>query len=347
MIPATPAQTTPADVKHDDNAVDISVIVTTYNHAKTAWRCLESILTQRTKFTFEIIVGDDGSTDGTIKLLERAAKLAPHIVRLYEAPRFENTYRLGYPTARRLHSELITKARGRFITFIDGDDFYMDERKLDLQASFLDQEEEYVACCHDTGIWRGKRFLRRHLETKQRDNEVTFDAVASGDKYFFLHSFMYRRIFPMGTVPERFREPYFTDYGIALYFLEHGKCRYMDRPMTAYNITGAGVWSSLTQLEKLRSRLWIREDLMQLYDGEKKTALWVGWYQNLRVYRNEALKALRRTKNPLILVNLALTTLHLMWGYPKYRRFVRKYRETYLDGSELRTARRINLFEPQ
>ena len=327
--------------------VDISIIVTTYDHEKSVHRCIESIVTQDTGYTFEILVGDDGSSDRTLDVLQHCAATAPHLIRLFGSKRLANTYRLGYPTARAIHSELIRNARGRYLTFIDGDDFYTDPRKLDIQVSFLDDNTDYVASCHDTGIWRGKKMLKRHLANKQRDNEIDFEAIASGDKYFFLPSFVYRRTFPSGEVPQRFSEPYFTDYGIALYFLEHGKCRYIDRPMTAYNLTGEGVWSSLSVLEKYRSRLWIREDLMELYSGDKREAIWVGWYRNLLEYRNQAIRVYWRTKNPFGVVNISLTTLKLWLRWPRYAAFARRYRKRYEDRSALRTARRTKLFERQ
>jgi glycosyltransferase involved in cell wall biosynthesis len=339
--------TTKRETENEEETIDVSVIVTTYNHETSIFRCINSIATQSTKYRFEILIGDDGSSDNTFFTLAHLSGLAPHLIKIFRSDRTQNTFRLGFPTARAIHTELIKMARGRYITFIDGDDFYSDREKIEIQVRFLDENPDYVACCHDTAIWKKSSHFKRHLEKKQRDNEVDFTSVASGDRYFFLPTFVYRRNFPIGEAPAEFSEPFITDYGISLHFLKAGKCRYIDRAMSAYNLSGEGVWSSLSIYEKLLSRLIIREDLLTVYDGKHRKAVWVGWYRNLRELRNVAIKHSIQYKNFPALLRVLTATVRLWIGFPRYFSFVQKYKKDYLKHAKYRTARRIRLFEKQ
>lgn len=52
------------------DSIKVSVIVLTYNHEKYIRQAMDSILKQTTQFAFEILVGDDASTDKTSQILE-------------------------------------------------------------------------------------------------------------------------------------------------------------------------------------------------------------------------------------------------------------------------------------
>ncbi len=60
----------------------VSIIVTTYNQEKTIGRTLDSILCQECQFDFEIVIGEDGSTDSTRQVCEQYVLRNPTIVKL-------------------------------------------------------------------------------------------------------------------------------------------------------------------------------------------------------------------------------------------------------------------------
>lgn len=111
--------------------ITVSVLIVTYQHAKYIAKTLDSVLIQKTKYRYEIIVVDDGSTDGTRELLlEYRARNADKI-RLLMHPK--NT---GKPTQNAYMS--IKLAKGRYIALMDGDDFWIDEYKLEKQIDYLE-----------------------------------------------------------------------------------------------------------------------------------------------------------------------------------------------------------------
>lgn len=121
------------------SAPKVSVIVVTFNQAAYIARCLESILSQETPFAFEVIVGDDASTDGTTDIVRRIAEQYPGKVRALLHP--EN---LG-PFANYRATHLA--AKGEYVAHIDGDDCALPG-KLAEQAALLDAHPEAAAVFH-------------------------------------------------------------------------------------------------------------------------------------------------------------------------------------------------------
>lgn len=120
----------------------ISVIVITYNQRKYIQTCLDSILSQRTSARMEILVGDDASEDGTAAVVADCARVYPE--RLYPSLRKKN---MG---ASANIKDLIEQARGDYIAFCEGDDFWTDIDKLERQKEALQAHPEWFGCVHDT-----------------------------------------------------------------------------------------------------------------------------------------------------------------------------------------------------
>jgi glycosyltransferase involved in cell wall biosynthesis len=116
----------------------VSVIVATYNQEKYIRHTLESIVTQKTDFDFEALVGDDCSTDGTAEIIREFATKYPNIIVPYIREKNLGMYG-NIP-------ELMTHAKGEYISIIEGDDYWIDENKLQKQVDFLDNNPDYIAC---------------------------------------------------------------------------------------------------------------------------------------------------------------------------------------------------------
>ncbi len=123
-----------------DPDVMVSVIVLTYDHAGFVGQALDSILCQKTSFAYEVLIGDDASTDGTGEIVRAYEQAYPQRVRA-----FVRTQNIG-PT-RNLY-ELFLAARGKYIANCEGDDYWCDDRKLQMQVDFLERHPDYSACTH-------------------------------------------------------------------------------------------------------------------------------------------------------------------------------------------------------
>lgn len=116
----------------------VSICCITYNHEKYIKDAIEGFLMQETDFPFEIIIHDDASTDKTAEIIREYEKKYPELIKpIYQT---ENQYSKG------VRVSLLTykKAKGKYIAFCEGDDYWTDPLKLQKQVTFLDKNPDYV-----------------------------------------------------------------------------------------------------------------------------------------------------------------------------------------------------------
>ena len=108
----------------------VSVCVITYNQEAYIQQCLESILQQETNFEYDVVVGEDCSTDNTASIIKSLSEFGQNIQLL------KNTSNLGVlPNFIRT----LKACKGKYIAFCEGDDYWIDEHKLQKQVDFLEQ----------------------------------------------------------------------------------------------------------------------------------------------------------------------------------------------------------------
>lgn len=122
----------------------VSVCCLTYNHEKYLKQALDSIIAQRTNFKYEIIVLDDASKDGTQEIIKEYCLNYPDLVK--SVLQTENQFSKGVPIVNQIFYPM---AKGKYIAYCEGDDYWTDCLKLQKQADFLDAHPEYVAYSHE------------------------------------------------------------------------------------------------------------------------------------------------------------------------------------------------------
>ncbi|MGI9527182.1 MAG: glycosyltransferase family 2 protein, partial [Weeksellaceae bacterium] len=131
-----PVDEFPNEVPDD---VKVSVCVQTYQHAPYIEECLNSILAQETDFNYEILLGEDASTDGTRDICIRYAKEHPTKIRLFLHHRENNILINGNPSGRFNLLYNFNSAKGKYIAICEGDDYWTDSLKLQKQVDFLEK----------------------------------------------------------------------------------------------------------------------------------------------------------------------------------------------------------------
>lgn len=120
--------------KGDPSNPIVSICCITYNHEKYIRGTIEGFLIQKTEFPFEIVIHDDASTDNTAKILKNYAEQYPKLI--FPIWQEENQYSRGvkiYPSC------VWPKARGKYIALCEGDDHWIDSRKLQNQMNFIEK----------------------------------------------------------------------------------------------------------------------------------------------------------------------------------------------------------------
>jgi glycosyltransferase involved in cell wall biosynthesis len=128
----------------------VSVSVPTYQHVSFIKQCLDSVLMQKTSFPFEIIIGEDGSIDGTREICIDYANAYPEKIRLFLRNRKTSQLydKNGNFLARFNGRWNRMSARGKYLAWCEGDDYWTDPNKLQKQVDYLESHPEYSFCCH-------------------------------------------------------------------------------------------------------------------------------------------------------------------------------------------------------
>ncbi|TVP52957.1 MAG: glycosyltransferase [Mongoliibacter sp.] len=128
----------------------VSVLVPTFQHVNYISTCLESILCQKTNFPYEIIIGEDESTDGTREICMKFAEKYPDKIRLFLRKEEDKIYINGVKVGRFNHLENFKCARGKYLAYCDGDDYWLDENKLQLQFDLMQKYPAANLCVTNT-----------------------------------------------------------------------------------------------------------------------------------------------------------------------------------------------------
>jgi len=146
----------------------VSVVTTTYQHAPYIRQCLDSILMQETDFPFELIIGEDGSTDGTREICIEYANKYPDKIRLFLRDRKLTQY-VTEDGRTVIFNGYFSRAaaRGEYIAMCEGDDYWIDPNKLKKQIKILQASPFAAACCTDfIELFNNNRF-RYHIINNQ------------------------------------------------------------------------------------------------------------------------------------------------------------------------------------
>ena len=112
----------------------VSVAIITYNHAAWIARAMDGVLQQETRFPFELVIGEDCSTDGTREIVREYANRYPEIIRLVTSERNVGAFNNAIRTRK--------ACRGNYLAFCEGDDYWHRPDKLEKQIKYLERHPE-------------------------------------------------------------------------------------------------------------------------------------------------------------------------------------------------------------
>ena len=214
------------------NDVKVSVLCTAYNHEKFLRKCLDGFVMQKTNFKFEVIVHDDASTDGTKKIIEEYVEKYPEIiVPIYQ---IENQYSKGLGIVDTIMFPL---SKGKYIALCEGDDYWCDENKLQLQFDFMESHPECSACFHNS--------IKRDLFGKSEDvyfnnwSDIHYLTAEDVICQYYVHTSSYfeRREY---FVKKDYQKKYwFGDYVRLTGLFLQGKLAVLPQVMSVYNANNA------------------------------------------------------------------------------------------------------------
>lgn len=146
--------------------ITVSIAMLTFNHAKYIREALDAILLQKVNFRYEVVVGDDCSSDETQNILKSYAQKYPD--------KFVLLLRKSNIGATKNYFDVLKHCKGKYIALLEGDDFWTDENKLQIQTDFLESNKncDAVAHRHEVVNFKGES---QYLSHKKLEVERYFD----------------------------------------------------------------------------------------------------------------------------------------------------------------------------
>jgi len=225
----------------------ISVLMITYNQSNIIERAVLSILNQVTLYDFELVIADDSSVDDTEKIIEKIKSTHP---KGYVIVYFRNKYNLGMNAN---FCKGLNVCRGSFIALCEGDDYWVLDSKLQLQADYLSANQECVAVTTNTAVLSQSGTIRD--ESSPKKNIVTFSDILLGRKQSTRTASVMFRIKALNISFYCNEGNYYAgDRKLKLCITRNGQIHVLPIVSAVYRIHPGGVWS-LTSRSKKRAAI--------------------------------------------------------------------------------------------
>lgn len=240
----------------------VSIRCTTYNHEPYIRDAIEGFLMQETDFPFEIIIHDDASMDGTADIIKEYEAKYPRLIKpIYQV---ENQHSKG---GGRISKILNEKMRGQYVAVCEGDDYWTDPLKLQIQIDEMRKYPECDICFHSaTMIYHDKSRPDKVFSRPRKGSGIIplGEVIRGGGGFMATASIVLEK-----TVLENLPDWYYTTAPIGdlfwqIYGSKRGGALFIDRNMAAYRAMVPGSWSERMRDEK--SNLRRIEKIMECFE---------------------------------------------------------------------------------
>lgn len=230
--------------------MEVTVLLTTYNHENYIAQALDSVLMQETDFDYEVVVLEDCSTDATREILLAYRNKYPEKIRLRLARRNQ---RSNKPFAEEFYA-----TPSAYITMLDGDDYWTSPKKLQKQVEFLRNHPECVLCFHNA-LRMYENENRAPLVYNSPEQKPISDIADLWQSCFIASCTVMLRKAGMGALPVWYGTLPVGDWPLFLFRAQDGKIGYIDEILGVYRIHGEGAWQKLDSIQRLEDRITFYE----------------------------------------------------------------------------------------
>lgn len=214
----------------------VSVCCLAYNHEAFIATTLDSLVSQKTSFAFEVICNDDASTDGTKEIIKEYVDRYPDIIRpiYHEVNQRQNGI-------SNVWTHFYPNARGKYIAYCDGDDYWTSPNKLQRQVDFMERHPEYSLCLHGYTKLMERSGAKSNICYANTSCDIPIEEIIAWDKVPAIVTSLFRREDAVNR-PSLFRGIggdegsllTVSDSPLFLYLALLGKVRYLNENMAVY-----------------------------------------------------------------------------------------------------------------
>lgn len=242
--------------------VRVSILCETYNHEDYIAEAIEGFLMQETNFDYEILIHDDASTDQTAEIVKEYEGQHPGLIKvIYQK---ENQYSQGVDVSR-INED---RAVGKYFAICEGDDYWTDPEKLQIQVDYMEAHPDCSLCVH-AGLHLENGKVTEARPSEGNRNFSVEEIISGGGDLFDTNSFMHRKERGSSRPDFYFNNPYiFSDYQLMIYSALVGDVHYIDRVMSVYRYDTPGSWTSrnMREIDELEKHYQEVSDMLDEVD---------------------------------------------------------------------------------
>lgn len=222
-----------------DGKVDVAVFILAYNHEKWIQKSIDSILKQKVNFRIKVYIHDDCSTDNTKKVIEEAYQIHPEII----VPILQETNQFSKGSS--IFNIVMPLLNCDFVALCEGDDFWIDENKLQIQYNYMKSHKNCSYCFGNAMLVDINNNPLRKFYSRYSWKDKTISkkirsipgAVFSTEELIFLDftptaTVMYR--YDVWSILEQYKDQF--DLALRLASTEIGECYYINKVLSAYRV---------------------------------------------------------------------------------------------------------------
>lgn len=221
----------------------ISIMITSYNLVDYIDESIASVVNQEFPCDWELLIGDDGSTDGTIERLKIWKEKYPDNISYVVRDRPDTNVKDGYRAAKN-RAALLESATGDYLIYLDGDDCWLETEKLKTQFEVLENpaNTDCSCCAHNIQAYivsENKKYswISEEMPSQKLDFKKYY-----ANYYFHTNTILFRKECKVLLLNSLYRD-HLNDNFITFLLLQGGKVYYLNRVWARYNITGQGLWT--------------------------------------------------------------------------------------------------------
>lgn len=221
----------------------VNIFCITYNQVLYIRDALDGFLKQKTNFEYNVFVYDDASTDGTTEVLLEYQKNYPDIFRIYisERNRWKDKDRKDF-----IHKLKLDNLDGKYIALCEGDDYWIDENKLQTQVDYMEAHQKCSLYIHNC-LWldcTNNTFREADTFDIADEGDVDVDElILEKNAHPATASFMYRS--KLHNEPSFFFNSSVGDYTVLLLAAANGKVHYNSKAMSVYRSKSQGSYTNM------------------------------------------------------------------------------------------------------
>ena len=214
--------------KNIDPLVSISCV--TFNHENYIGDCLDSFLLQETDFPFEVLIHDDASTDATSKIINSYVEKYPNLI----FPIFQKINQYSQDIKPNLYN--FERAKGKYIAFCDGDDFWSSKKKLSIQVDYMKEYKNCHVSFHGVKVLRNDNRVEERL-TNIKPHIYSLEEIILKDHHLvFSSSSIMITSDVVNNIPNFYKIAPVEDYYLRILGAINGGGLYIPEILTSYEV---------------------------------------------------------------------------------------------------------------